>query len=471
MQEDELVFLPGYKIREKILSKEISCSEITQAFLNRIEKLNPIVNSYILILKEQAIKQAKEIDNNLDLYRASPLLGIPISVKDLLFDIEDTVTTNGSLACILKKADKDSLAISRLKEARSVFLGKTNVPEFGSGYITKNKLMKPTSNPWRLSHSAGGSSGGAAASVAAGMASMAIANDSAGSIRLPSSFCSLFGYMPSFGRVPFSQKEEIMFKPLHRIGPITHTVKDAAMLLDVICKQTDLDPDQKPEINFSKLLEKKFQPIKIGWSPDLGIGIKNDEIISIIQKKLIELQKLGFEIEEIKLPVDLLEHLDDLKNFILAKFETLAKEIPLIARPILGSSISHLLDEAAKVTKSDFLKAEAFRAEFGQKIAIFMNKYPLIITPVSATPSFPIEDYPDCITKIHSDPFVFFASLLFPFNFSGQPAASLPCGFTSDGLPVGLQVIGPENDDSVIFQFCNYFEKVFPWRDQHPKLL
>ncbi len=99
-----------------------------------------------------------------------------------------------------------------------------------------------------------------------------------------------------------------------------------------------------------------------------------------------------------------------------------------------------------------------------------MKTYPLIITPVSATPSFSIEDYPDCITKIHSDPFIFFASLLFPFNFSGQPAASLPCGFTGEGLPVGLQVIGPENDDSVIFQFCNYFEKVFPWRSQHPKL-
>lgn len=470
MNEEQLVFSPGYVIRDMIRNKELSCKEVTQVFLDRIERLNPIVNSYILILKEQALEQAEEIDNNLEKYKDSPLLGIPISVKDLLFDIENTVTTNGSLTCILKVADKDSLSISRLKDAKSVFLGKTNVPEFGSEYITKNRLMKPTSNPWKLTHSAGGSSGGAAASVAAGLASIAIANDSAGSIRLPSSFCSLFGYMPSFGRVPYNQHEELIFKPLHRIGPICHTVKDAALILDVICKYSGRDPDQHPEINFSNLLTQEFKPIKIGWSPDLGLGIKNEEILTTIQKKLIELQKLGFEVEEIKLPVDLNSHLEDLKNFILAKFEILSKEIPIFIKPILGSSISRLLDEASEVTSYDFEKAERFRQEFRQKMALLMKTYSLIITPTAASPSFPIAEYPDCITKLYSDPFIFFASLLFPFNFSGQPAASLPCGFNSEGLPIGLQVIGPEDNDTTIFQFCNYFEKVFPWKNFHPHL-
>lgn len=470
MNQEDLFFLPGYEIREKIKNKELSCEEVTQAFLNRIDRLNPKLNAYITVLKERALEQAREVDNNLELYLNAPLLGIPISVKDLLFDIENTVTTNGSLLCIRKIADKDSLTIQRLKEAKSIFLGKTNVPEFGSEFITKNKLMKPTANPWKLTHSSGGSSGGAASSVAAGLASIAIANDSAGSIRLPSSFCSLFGYMPSFGRVPFSQKEELIFKPLHRIGPIAHTVKDAAIILDVISKYSPLDPDQKPEMSFWDLTEKDLKPLKIGWSPDLGLGIKNDEIIGIIQKRLIEIQKLGFEIEEIKLPIDINEHLEDLKNFILAKYEVLSKEIPVFVKPILGSSISRLLDEATEVSNYDFQKAEAFRVTFRQKMNLLMEQYDLLITPVAASPSFSIKDYPDCIKKLHSDPFVFFASFLFPFNFTGQPAASLPCGFNKDGLPIGLQVIGPENNDSVIFHFCSYYEKAFPWKDKHPKL-
>lgn len=470
MQEEELVFLPGYVISDKIRNKELSCKEVTQTFLNRIERLNPKIHAYILILKELALKQAEEIDQNLELYLQSPLLGVPISIKDLLFDIEDTVTTNGSLACILQKKDKDSPSIRKLKEARSIFLGKTKVPEFGSGYFTKNMLMKPTSNPWRITHSAGGSSGGSAASVAAGMATIAIANDSAGSIRLPSSFCSLFGYMPSCDCVPITQPEELMFKPLHRIGPISHTVKDAALLLDVICARTDSNSGQKSFPSFSELLNIPIKPMKIGWSRDLGLGIQNEEIISIIEKKLIELQQLGFEIEEITPPVDFTAHLDDLKNFILAKFQTLSKKIPLLVKPILGSSISHLLDEAAEVTENEYQKAELFRAELRQKMSRLMETYPLIITPTVASASFPIASFPECIQKIHSDPFVFFASLLFPFNFTGQPAASLPCGLNNDQLPIGLQVIGRENDDSLIFQFCHYFEKVFPWRNLHPSL-
>lgn len=470
MQEQELIFLPGYVIRDKILNKEVSCQEVTQTFLSRIERLNPKLNAYILILKEQALKQAQDIDNNLELYVQSPLLGIPVSIKDLLFDIEDTVTTNGSLACILQKKDHDSLSVKRLKNGKAVFLGKTNVPEFGSGYITKNFLMKPTSNPWRLTHSAGGSSGGAAASVAGGLASIALANDSAGSIRLPSSFCSLFGYMPSCNRVPFTQQEELMFKPLHRIGPISHTVKDAALILDLICEQTELDPSHKPFTGFVDLLDQPFKPLKLGWSRDLGMGIQNDEIVTKIEKKLVELQKLGFEVEEIKLPFDLLKHLDDLKHFILAKFQNLGKKIPLIIKPILGSSISKLLDEAAEVTPEQYKQADLFRLELVKQMNELMKTYPLLITPTTASASFPIKEFPGCIEKIHSDPFVFFASLLFPFNFTGQPAASLPCGLNSEGLPFGLQVVGRENDDSVIFQFCNYFEKVFPWRQLNPSL-
>ncbi len=470
MEDEDLVYSPGYVIRDKILKKELSCVEVTRVFLERIEKLNPKIHAYILVMKEQALLHALEIDQNINLYLDCPLLGIPLSIKDLLFDIEDTVTTNGSLACIYKVAENDSLSIKRLKQAHAIFLGKTNVPEFGSEFITKNRLMKPTSNPWKLTHSAGGSSGGAAASVAAGMAAIALANDSAGSIRLPSSFCSLFGFMPSFGRIPFCQPEEILFKPLHRIGPICRTVKDAALVLDVIGKNAGIDPDQKPEINFTSLLDKHPGRLKIGWSPDLGFGIQNQEIISLIQKKLVELQKMGFEIEEIKSPFELPEHLDDLKNYIFSKFNTLAEKIPLFIRPILGSSISHLLSEAAEVSSSDLIRAEEFRQKFRCKMNQVMQTYDLLITPTAASSSFSIKDYPECITKLHSDPFVFFASLLFPFNFSGQPAASLPCGFDQKNLPIGMQVIGAENNDSVIFQFCSHFEKVFPWISHRPSL-
>ncbi len=464
MQEEDLVFLPGYTIKEMIQKKEISCTEVTKTFLNRIEKLNPKIHAYILILKDLALKQAEEIDRNLDLYIASPLLGIPISIKDLLFDIQGTVTTNGSLLCFHNIAKSDSLSVERLRGAKSIFLGKTNVPEFGSEFITRNRLMPPTANPWMLTQTAGGSSGGSAASVSAGMASIAIANDSAGSIRLPSSFCSLFGFMPSCDSVPFNGEAELVFQPLHRIGPISRTVKDAAMMLDVITQ------GRPPKVPFTKLIEHDPKPMRLAWSPDLGLGIQNPEIIKTIEQKLIALQKLGFEVEQIKLPVDLNDHLPDLKNFILSKFKVIAEKIPMLAKPILGSSISHILDQASHILPADIEKAIVFREEFNKKMATVMQKYPLLICPTAATAAFSIEHYPDCIKKLYSDPYIFFASFLFPFNFSGQPAASLPCGFTQDNLPIGLQVVGPENDDAGIFQFCHFFEKVFPWADKRPNL-
>ncbi|MCH9634071.1 MAG: Acylamidase [Chlamydiae bacterium] len=470
MQEEELVYTAGYKIQEMILRNEISCKEVTKVFLKRIEDFNPQLNAYIEILQELALSQAEYIDENLDSLRTEPLVGIPISIKDLLLDIQDVVTTNGSLVCKTMVANNDSLAVERCRNARAVFLGKTNVPEFGSDYITQNRLIDPTVNPWNLSRSPGGSSGGSAASVSAGLASIALANDSAGSIRLPSALCSLFGYMPSFGCVPAISKHEITFKPLHRTGPIARTVKDAAIMLNVLNQPTALDPNSKPPIDFVKLLDKDPRKLTLGWSPDLGFGIRNEETIHIIESRLKELEQLGFKIEEIKMPPDFKNQIEKLSNYIIARFSLLADEIPVLAKPLLGPSITTLINKSLSISHDEFLKASSYREVFRQKMQELMLKYDLLVTPTSVMPSFPIKNFRNEVKKYCEDPFLFFAFLLYPFNVTGQPAASVPCGFTCENLPIGMQIIGPENQDSDIFRFCGYYERAFPWVDRRPHL-
>lgn len=470
MQEEDLVYTPGYQIREMILKKELSCREVANTFLNRIDRLNPKLHAYILVMREMALTQAGKIDQDLESYKHLPLLGIPISIKDLLLNIQNYVTTNGSLVCKALIADNDSLSVTRLKNSGAIFLGKTNVPEFGSEFLTHNKLMAPTANPWNLLKTPGGSSGGSASSVSSGLATMALANDSAGSIRLPSGLCSLFGYMPSSGSIPMISKEELAFHPLHRVGPISHSVKDAAIMLNVLNQRTALDSNQKDPIDFEKLLKKDPKKLKLAWSPDLGFGIQNDETITIIKKRLTELEDLGFKLEEVSLPVDLKNHLEELSNFIMGRFEFLIKEIPNVTKPLLGSSIRALLKKASNISELDFLRAKEFREHFRKEMDKFMQKYDLLLTPTSVLPAMPINNFRKEVKKYYPDLFIFFAFLLYPFNMTGQPAASVPCGFNCENLPVGLQIIGPENDDSVIFQFCGFYERAFPWINRHPQL-
>jgi Asp-tRNA(Asn)/Glu-tRNA(Gln) amidotransferase A subunit family amidase len=470
MQEEELVYTPGYKIREMILSREISCQEVTQTFLKRIHRLNPQLNAYILILEELALNQAEKIDHDIGAYKDLSLLGIPISIKDLLLNIQNYVTTNGSLVCKAIIADNDSLSVKRLRNSGAIFLGKTNVPEFGSDFLTQNMLMPPTANPWNILRTSGGSSGGAASSVSAGLATMALANDSAGSIRLPSGLCSLFGYMPSAASIPTIAKEELAFQPLHRIGPISHNVRDAALMLNVLNQPTALDPTQTKPIDFVKLLDKDPKKLKFAFSPDLGLGIQNEETLTIIRCRLKEIEALGFEIEETSLPIDLKEHLEELSNFIIGRFTFLTEEIPLVTRPLLGSSILTLLQKAKRITEADLLKAKKFRDRFKKEMDVFMQSYDLILTPTSVFPALPIKDFRSEVKKHYFDPFVLFAFLLYPFNMTGQPAASLPCGFNCENLPIGLQIVGRENGDSVIFQFCGFYERAFPWINRRPQL-
>lgn len=470
MQEEELVYTPGYRIQEMILKREISCREVCRTFLKRIERLNPKLNAYISVLDELALSQATDVDKNLLTIEENPLMGFPVSIKDLLFDIQGEVTTNGSLVCKALIASNDSLAVQRTRDAGAIFLGKTNVPEFGSEYISQNRMTEAAANPWNILRSSGGSSGGAASSVAAGLCSAALANDSAGSIRLPSGLCSLFGYMPSWGCVPVIGKEELAFKPLHRVGPISRTVKDAAMLLNVLNQPTALDPDKLEVIDFVKLLERDPKKMKLGWSPDLGFGIQNEETLTIIKKRLTELDELGFRVEEIQMPIDLKAHIEELYCYIIARFSLLADAVPNIAKPLLGASIRTLISQSTKMTQKDFIQATAFREHFRQKMQGLMQEYDLLLTPTSAMPAFPIKDFRQEVKKYYPDPFIFFAFLLYPFNMTGQPAASLPCGFNCENLPIGLQVIGRENQDYDIFRFCGFYERAFPWDDRHPQL-
>ena len=469
--EEEIVFLPGHVLREKILNKEFSVVEVTKIFLKRIKRLDKKLHAYTLVLEKEALEQARNIDQNLELYAKEPLLGIPISIKDLLIDLKGHATTNGSLLCKAMIAREDSLSVERLREAKSVFLGKTNASEFGSCFMTSNRLLDPTCNPWNLDCSAGGSSGGSAAAVAAGLCTIALANDSAGSIRQPSSFCSLFGFMPSFSQIPVTSSEELSLAPLNRLGPITRNVKDAAIMLNTLNPQTQLDLDQKSSVNFIKAMEKDPKELKIGFSPDLDFEIQNPKTLEILEKTLLELQSHGHKIERFKMPINVYDHLETMKHVIISKFSKLSKEVPKIARPLLGDSVNTLIEQASKLTSTELERALLFRKEFAKKMDGLFDKYDLLITPTCVEGAFKIKDFPSSFKNQGYDPFVFFAFLLYPFNMTSQPAASMPCGFNEDQMPLGLQVIAKEDKDFELFQFCAYYERLFPWHENYLNLL
>lgn len=473
IKEKDIVYLSGYQISKLIKTKEIQATEVAEVFLKRIERLNPKLNTYLSILYDEAMTLAKQVDfrvlqGNTD----GDLLGIPVSVKDLLLNIKGYPTTNGSLLTQNEIKLQDSLSVARIKEHGGIILGKTNVPEFGMGYATENRLTNPCKNPWNLKYSPGGSSGGGAAAVAAALGPIALANDAAGSIRLPSSFCGLFGFMPSFGRVPLILDEEASTLNSCRTGPITRTVMDSALLMNVITKKCYKDPNcWLPSIDFTQSATQDLKHLRIAWSPDLGCVPVDPEIRSIVEKRLGQLEKLGHVVEKINIPFSWEEYTDQFKNIIFSDFSIPLSLIPAFAKPLLTEGVKNIMDLCFHISGKEYALGLQYKVIFRRFLAELFHKYDLLITPTSPVSPFPIGKITSKINDKKVDPYKLFASFLFPFNIAGHPAANLPCGFTKEGLPVGLQVIADGREDSFLFSFCFSYEQAFPWIDNYPQSL
>jgi len=461
----DIAWMSAEQLGRAYRARELSPVEATRATLERIERLNPRLRAFLLVDADGALRSAEAAQRALADGSGGPLTGVPVSIKDLL-DVRGLVTTSGSLVNQNAVAEDDSIVTERLRRAGAVILGKTNTPEFGVVAITENRLGEPCRNPWDTARTPGGSSGGAAAAAAAGLGPLHIGTDGGGSIRIPAAMCGVFGFKATYGRIARSGMSGM---PLFsHTGPITRTVADAALMLDAIAgpHERDVTSLDEPPAAYRAGLDAPLPPLRAAWWPQPWGRPAEPELLAIVERAARSLAELGITVEEAG--PDTEDWVPIFRPLMVVDEYTVSRHL-LATRAADLAPYSRITFEAGRDTPvhvySEALRGlERFRAHMRR----FFKTYDLLLTPVSATPAFPIgrpvETAADLGTILPSTPYTA------GFNLTGQPAAALPCGFMAEGLPVALQVVGRHGDDLTVLQVCAAFERAHPWADRVPPL-
>lgn len=466
--ETEIYFLTALELRDKYSRRELSPVEVTESILRHIERYNHALVAFVTVSADIALKQAQAAEHA---YASGGdpgrLAGIPISLKDLTLT-KGVRTTRGSLLYENWIPEEDAPFAERVLDEGAVLLGKTNTPEFGWKGDTTNRVVGSTHNPWQYGLTAGGSSGGAAAAVAAGMGPLAQGSDGGGSIRIPSSFCGIFGLKPSFGLVP--QYPPSAFGDLAHVGPMTRTVRDAALLLNVTAGGDPRDRlSWSSGVDYLAACEGDIAGLRIAWSPDLGFATLDPAVRKATEQAIRHFEELGCHVEEASPD---LERPDDIwwKLWTSSNAAVHAEDFDQVKDRIDQDRIS-LIDFGRSLTGEDLARQEILRNNYYMGMTSFMESYDLLLTPTMARTAFAagLNGAPD----IAGQPMAYpgdWSPFCEPFNLTGQPAASVPCGFDGSGLPIGLQIVGRWHDDATVLRASAAFEAVAPWADHHPAL-
>jgi amidase len=470
---DELCYMPATALAAAIRARRISPREVTDAVLAQIDRVNPIVNAFVTVVADQARQAAG--DAEAAVMRRSPeelgsLHGVPVSIKDLTLT-KGIRTTFGSVAFADFVPTEDALVVERLKTAGAIILGKTNTPELGAGGNTKNAVFGTTRNPWRLSHTCGGSSGGAAVALATGMGPLAQGSDTGGSLRTPASFCGVIGFRTSPGVVPV-YPSPLAWDPLSVTGPMARTVADTALMLAAIAGPDDRAPISVP-VDPASWLEAvrtpEVQGRRIAWSADLGVTPVDPEVTRVAEAAARTYRDLGCSVED--------DHPDftGLREMILPARSTRMAAIhggllpkwrdqmfpPLVWNIELGFT----------VTAVQWAHAEMQRTKLWHRVRTFFERYDLLMTPTVAVPPFPHAwDYPPEIAGQRTETYLDWFLLTYAITLTGLPAISIPAGWTADGLPVGLQIVGRRGGEAAVLRAAAALEAARPWAGRRPPL-
>ncbi len=476
---NEIGRMDALTLAAKVRNKDLSAAEVTAAVLDRMEKLEPHIHAFCTPTPELAKQAAAEVDRKIAAGEDPGLLaGVPVGIKDLVCT-KGVVTASGSFAYKDFVPDEDDVVVERLKAAGAVIIGKTNVPEFGYSGVGHNPVFETTRNPWNLEMTPGGSSAGSGAAVAAGVGPFAIASDGGGSIRIPAAHSGVVGVKASMGRVPLypGTKDErypgvSSWESLEHIGPLSRTVADSALMLKVI---SGPDPRDRyslpgPEFDWMETIRGGVRGLKVAFTLDWGGYAPIDpEVRRVITDAVKVFERdLGCTVEEASPgfadPYGAFWALVAMESDLKGMREMVAKH---------GHQMTpHLVDFIMRPwTAEDFTNAIMTRKAVVNKMWKFMQRYDLLLTPTLAVPPFPVHvQGPEKIDGQIVHPFRWL-NFTFPFNFTGQPAASVPAGFTKDKLPVGLQIVGRHLDDPTVMRAAAAFEKARPWHNEWPPLL
>ncbi len=469
MNEEKLCFMPACEIAELIKRREITSEEITEITIERIKKINPVINAFCTTTFELARVMAKEADKRIKNNEKIPLLnGIPTSIKDLV-PVKGVRTTYGSKIFEHYIPEDDAEVVRRLKNAGCVILGKTNTPEFGHKGVTDNLIFGPTRNPWHLERTSGGSSGGAAAAIVSGLGHLAQGSDGGGSIRHPSCFCGTYGLKPSFGRVPMYPRLFISGEDLSVVGPIVRYVSDAALMLDAMKGPFEGDRFSLPEENESYFEQYNNIPdkLRIGYSLDLGIArVVHSEVEKAVIKSIEKLETYNWSIEKIKFKRSRIAEAFSTNWLITFAYDL--KPYLDNWEDKMDSTLVQWVKAGLDLDASALPKAMKMRSEFYQKIYDGFKNYDILITPTTAVPAFELGIPAPSTIEGKGVPPIGWQPFTFPFNFTGNPAASIPCGWSSEGTPIGMQIIGKRFQESLVLQVSKAFEDIAPWQDKKP---
>jgi aspartyl-tRNA(Asn)/glutamyl-tRNA(Gln) amidotransferase subunit A len=468
MADDDFAWQSAVELASAIRARQVSPVELTRAMLQRIEKHNPALNAFVTVSAEEALCSAGKAEEAVMRgEKLGPLHGVPLHIKDNLY-VAASRTTFGSKLFEKNVTDEDCPAVKRLRAAGMIVIGRTNTPEFGWKGVTDNRVFGITRNPWNLHLTPGGSSGGAAAAVAAGLGPIGIGTDGGGSLRIPASFCGVVGFKASFGRIANWPGSGGAL--LRHIGPMARTVADVAAVLDVAAgpDPTDLLSLPAAGVSFAEELPKGIRGAKIAYSPDLGYARVEPEVGAICQRAAERFADTGANVEEVKL-----DWRDPYEAWSVFFFGTAAASLEKKLADqgdLLDPGLKRVVEQGLKLRGIDFANAQAARHEFWEQVRRIYEKHDLLLSPTLAVPPFVVgQDDADPLAGERLGPLQW-TRFTYPFNLTGQPAASVPAGWTKAGLPVGLQIIGDRHADVIVLQAARAWEQAQPWGDKRPTL-
>jgi len=470
MPNDELAFAPAIELRNLVATQKVSPVELAELYLDRIERLDPRLNSYLTVDRDGALQAAREAEEAVVRGDSlGPLHGVPVSIKDLEMT-RGIRSTGGSLIFKDRVPSLDALMVERIREAGAVILGKTNTPEFGLLGHTENRLGDHGRNPWNTDRTTGGSSGGAAAAAAAGLCALATGSDGGGSIRIPASFCGVYGIKPSLGRV--ARFTGLATPPVanqfSQAGPMSRTVRDSAVLLQVMAGHDPKDPTSLRDVpdDYLAAADRGIKGLRIAWSPDFGYAVTDPEVRDVTAGAVKVFEELGCRVEEVDLALE--SPFDDFWLLFSANvnasygqlLENRADQLTKYAREFIehGAKVSGA-DYAASLGRLDLLKA---------RFADLYERYDLLLSPTLAVTAFPVGRPPEKIGGQAVHWFWGYLPFTFPINMTGDTAASVPCGFSSEGLPIGLHIVGRHGNEATVIAASAAFEEARPWAQHRP---
>jgi len=458
-----LCYKPAWKIASLITQKKLTPSEVMRSTLDHVDRINPSLNAFIELCPEKAMEEADAMTEKITAgKKTGPLAGIPMGVKDLE-NASGLVTSYGSVLFKDNRVPADSVQVARLKAAGAIVVGKTNTPEFGFTGFTKNRLYGITRNPWSLRHTPGGSSGGSAAAVAGGLVPFSTGSDAGGSIRIPASYSGCFGIKPTFGRIPVGPRPFLGFCAMMVVGPLTRTVRDAALYMDCTMGYHPADPTSIPAPPESYLdrIDQLPQRLKIAYSADLGYAAVDRDILHCVENAVKTFEKMGHQVDiwQGALPDTGVVWSSLMATDIYAQLKDRWEK----DRPHIGRTLAEVLEKVKKMTVEDLTAIQRLRATLNTELEILFNTYDLLLTPTMPTAAFAAEGPPPSEIDGKPIPLLGAAAFTYPFNFSGHPAASVPAGLTPAGLPVGLQIIASRFRDDLVLQASHAYENASSW--------